>query len=81
MSNSSPALSPAQIESFIADGVVKIEGAFPRPVADACCDILWRDLKLSPEAPEAWLKTIGRAVPDLAGEILRMLRDRGAITA
>lgn len=35
----------------------------------------------APETPDVWLKTVGRAVPDLAGEILRMLRDRGALSA
>ena len=35
----------------------------------------------TPEAPDVWLKTVGRRVPDLAGDILRTLRDRGAIAA
>jgi len=33
----------------------------------------------APEAPDVWLKTVGRSVPDLADEIRRALRDRGAI--
>jgi bifunctional enzyme CysN/CysC len=32
-----------------------------------------------PEAPDIWLKTIERSVPDLVGEVLRMLEGRGAI--
>ncbi|MGN6684546.1 MAG: phytanoyl-CoA dioxygenase, partial [Devosia sp.] len=35
------ALSDAQIASFISDGFVRIDDAFPRPVADECRAILW----------------------------------------
>jgi bifunctional enzyme CysN/CysC len=34
----------------------------------------------APEAPDVWLKTVGRSVPDLADEIRRALSARGAIS-
>src|SRR5262249_26257112 len=47
-------LSSQQIEQFVADGFVKIEGAFSRPQAKACEDALWRLAGLSPHKPEQW---------------------------
>ncbi|HEX5006632.1 MAG TPA: hypothetical protein VFV70_05935 [Hyphomonadaceae bacterium] len=53
-------LSPDQIERFVADGFVKLEGAFSRQTAAACREILWRDLKLSPERPDGWTEPVLR---------------------
>jgi hypothetical protein len=53
-------LSSAQIEQFVADGFVKVDGAFSRQTAAACREILWRDLKLSPEHPEEWKEPVLR---------------------
>jgi hypothetical protein len=53
-------LSPAQIEQFVADGLVKVEGAFSRQTAAACREILWRDLGLSPDRPEQWKEPVLR---------------------
>lgn len=55
-----PVLTQDQIDQFVADGFVKLEGAFPHAVADACCDILWRDLKLSPDEPSGWKEPVMR---------------------
>ena len=46
------ALSPAQIDSFIADGFVRIDEAFPRAVADDCRAILWSLTGCEPDDPE-----------------------------
>lgn len=54
------ALSQAEIESFVHDGFVKLEGAFSRETAAACRDILWRDLRLSPDRPEDWKEPVMR---------------------
>lgn len=48
------ALSPAQVESFVADGFVRLDAAFPRDVAAAARAILWRDLGASPDDPSTW---------------------------
>jgi hypothetical protein len=54
------ALSEAQIERFIQDGFVKIEGAFPRAVADAGRAILWRDTGCDPDDATTWTKPVIR---------------------
>ena len=48
------------IEHFVHNGFVKLEGAFSCEAAAACCDILWRDLKLSPDHPEDWKEPVLR---------------------
>lgn len=53
-------LSAQQIEQFIRDGFVKIEGAFSRETAAACREILWRDLGLSPDRPQEWKEPVLR---------------------
>ncbi|MBF6346663.1 phytanoyl-CoA dioxygenase family protein [Nocardia cyriacigeorgica] len=37
-------LDDAQVADFIDNGFVRIRGAFPRELAEACRDILWRDI-------------------------------------
>ena len=53
-------LSASEIDQFIHNGFVKLEGAFPRATAAACRDILWRDLGLSPDHPEEWKEPVMR---------------------
>jgi hypothetical protein len=53
-------LSAGQIEQFVADGFVRVDGVFSRATAEACRDILWRDLGLSPERPEDWKEPVMR---------------------
>ena len=48
------AFSPAQIAQFIDDGFVRLDGAFPREVADAGRAILWRDTGCAPDDPSTW---------------------------
>ncbi|NUP12567.1 MAG: phytanoyl-CoA dioxygenase [Polyangiaceae bacterium] len=54
------ALSEAQIDSFIHDGYVRIDGAFARDVADACRAILWRATGCSPDDPTTWTRAVVR---------------------
>jgi hypothetical protein len=54
------ALSDAQIEQFIRDGFVRIDGAFPRDLADECRAILWRDTGCDPDDPATWTKPVIR---------------------
>lgn len=53
-------LSEAEVEAFVRDGFVRIAGAFPREVAAAGRDILWRDLGCRPDDPATWTKPVVR---------------------
>lgn len=53
-------LTAGQIENFIDDGFVKIENAFSAGLAKQCRDELWRDMGLSPDAPENWRQPVIR---------------------
>ncbi len=47
-------LSDAQIASFISDGFVRIDNAFPEALADECRAILWQDAGVDPDDPSTW---------------------------
>ncbi len=51
-------LSDAQIASFIADGFVRIDNAFPADLADECRAMLWRDTGVDPDDPATWTKPV-----------------------
>lgn len=53
-------LSHAQIERFITEGVVRIDAAFARDLADEGRAILWRDTGLDPLDPKTWTKPVIR---------------------
>lgn len=53
-------LTPHQVESFIKDGFVKVEGAFSRDLAQDCRNELWADIGLSPDRPETWTEPVVR---------------------
>ena len=50
----------AQIRQFIHDGFVKIQGAFPRELADESRTILWRDTACDEADPTTWTKPVIR---------------------
>lgn len=52
--------SASDIEAFIRDGCLRLDGAFSRETAEACRAILWRDLKLSPDRPQEWTEPVLR---------------------
>ena len=52
--------SPAEIERFIVDGFVRIDGAFPRELADACRRILWRATGCTEGVPATWTRPVVR---------------------
>ena len=54
------ALSDAQIKQFIRDGFVRIDGAFPRELADEGRAIMWRDLPCGPDDPTSWTRPVIR---------------------
>jgi hypothetical protein len=53
-------LTDDQVEEFRFRGFVKLEAAFPRPVADECRTLMWRDLGLSPDRPDEWTQPVIR---------------------
>lgn len=53
-------LSAEQIDSFISDGCVKIEHAFPEEIADECRAILWKETKCDPQNPGSWTEPVIR---------------------
>lgn len=55
------------LDAFMSDGYVKIEQAAPRSVADAARALLWRQLGLSPDEPDAWSAPV-RWASDLTGQ-------------
>ena len=54
------ALTAAQINSFIADGFVRIDEAFPRTLADQGRAILWRETGCDPNDPSTWTQSVIR---------------------
>lgn len=53
-------LTDAQIDAFIADGFVKVEGAFSAEVAASARDILWRETGCDPDDPATWTQPVIR---------------------
>jgi hypothetical protein len=53
-------LTNAQVQQFIADGFIRLDNAFPRAVADAGREILWRDTGCDPNDPTTWTRPVIR---------------------
>lgn len=53
-------LDRAQINQFIEDGFVRIDGAFPRDVADSARSILWKGTGCNPEDASTWTRPVVR---------------------
>lgn len=51
-------LSPTQIEDFIADGYLRLDGAFSPSLAEACREILWRDMGCRRDDPASWTRPV-----------------------
>ena len=56
----SRALSSAQVEHFIQDGFVRIDGAFPKELADEARIIMWQDLPCNPHDRATWTRPVIR---------------------
>ena len=52
--------SATQVEQFVHDGFVRIDGAFPRELADACRRILWLASGCAEDAPSTWTRPVVR---------------------
>ncbi|RJL31955.1 phytanoyl-CoA dioxygenase family protein [Bailinhaonella thermotolerans] len=48
------------VDQFVRDGFVKVEGAFPAELAAECREILWRDTGCDPDDPSTWKNPVVR---------------------
>lgn len=55
-----PHLSGTQIRASVDDGFLRIDGAFPRALAEAGRRILWRATGCDPDDPASWTKPVIR---------------------
>jgi hypothetical protein len=53
-------LTSEAIDAFVRDGFVRVEGAFPRRVADEGRARLWDEMGLSPHQPAGWSEAVIR---------------------
>jgi hypothetical protein len=53
-------LAPRQVQDFIDDGFVKLEGAFSADLARQCRDELWAEIGLSSDEPAGWTRPVIR---------------------
>ncbi|MFF3109166.1 phytanoyl-CoA dioxygenase family protein [Kitasatospora sp. NPDC057904] len=53
-------LTEAEIESFVADGFVRVPGAVPRATVDECRAQLWAASGCSPDDPGTWTEPVVR---------------------
>ena len=60
MQSGASALTRAQEEQFVYEGFVKVEDAFPRSLAEACCEILWRESGCRAGDPATWTRPVIR---------------------
>ncbi|MQY24512.1 phytanoyl-CoA dioxygenase family protein [Nocardia aurantia] len=72
-------LTDSQIEAFVTDGYVRVERAFPRAVADAGREILWRATGFDPHEPATWTVPVVR-LADHAEEPFRHAVTAPALT-
>jgi hypothetical protein len=67
------ALAASQVRGFIEDGVLRLDQAFPRAVAEAARRVLWRDSGCDPDDPRTWTRPVIRlgeyAGPPFSGAI------------
>lgn len=54
------ALSASQVRGFIENGVLRIDQAFSRPIAEAARRVLWRDSGCDPDDPRTWTSPVIR---------------------
>jgi hypothetical protein len=53
-------LTAEDVDHFIRDGFIRLEAAFPRPLADECRRLLWTALELDPADPSTWRSPVIR---------------------
>jgi len=68
-----PELTDREIERFVREGFLRLEGAFPSDVADACVDELWALSGVDRSNPASWTRSVvrieGSGAPPLVAAI------------
>jgi hypothetical protein len=54
------ALDAAQMDQFVEDGYLRLDGAFSKQLAAECREILWRDTGCDPADPSTWRQPVIR---------------------
>ena len=57
-------LTTSQIDQFIEEGFVRIEGAFPRAIADNGLPALWEAVGCNSTDPASWARPVVRVWPE-----------------
>src|SRR5690606_1355224 len=65
--STAPVLSADDIEFFVANGFVRLDGAFPKVAAAEMRAVLWRAMGLDPDDPASWTQPVFR-LGQFAGE-------------
>ncbi|MFV2109750.1 phytanoyl-CoA dioxygenase [Micromonospora sp. LOL_015] len=53
-------LTPEQVESFVANGFVRVPNAFSAALAAECRDLLWKQLNMDPDDRSTWTREVVR---------------------
>jgi hypothetical protein len=53
-------LTPEEIDSFVREGFVRVENAFPKEIARLGRALLWDEMGLSPDDPSGWKQAVIR---------------------
>ena len=53
-------LRGAQVRRFIEDGFARIDGAFPREIADEARAAIWQAIGCDPDDPATWARPVIR---------------------
>lgn len=56
-------LTAGQVEQFVEEGFVRLDGAFPRAIADAGMAALWQAVGCDPGDPATWTRPVVRVGP------------------
>lgn len=51
-------LNDEELATFASDGFVRLTHAFPRALADECCDLLWEQLPAQRDVPATWQRPL-----------------------
>jgi hypothetical protein len=65
-----PPLDHTETQRFIEQGFLRLDGAFPRALAEECRELLWRDMGCDPNDRSTWKRPIIR-LGDYAQEPFR----------
>jgi len=58
--STAPVLSADDIDFFVANGFVRLDGAFPKVLASEMRAVLWRAMALDPDDPASWTQPVVR---------------------